>query len=533
MIRFFNPIVWWAGIPALMVSAVVGTNQRASRADEKEQAEKKVAVEPSNEEAAQLRKMAIRVRDEQGRPLAGVKVHASVWEIERGKNRFPNRDYTTNEMGVAEIDIPRRLLILRIWTFRDGYVPQVVGFERGAHDEGRLIPETYDFTLQAGHRLSGLVVDADGKPVAKAKVQVEVEVNKRSEGVNPQPVIHSYLEDAAMTDEDGRWEITNAPARKESPDYEFRLQVTHPEFAGDTRWGELQEAQRIATDELRAGTARLMLSRGVSLSGTITGPDGKPVTKGLVIWNDRPYLAEGVNETQIGAAGHYETKRLAPGKYPITVLAPGFAPERRIIEAKQPREHVDFQLEAGHYIKIQLVDPSGKPVPKAYVQIGEWRGTEAIYNHKHPNVPDSGITRRADEGGFYTWDWAPADGVAYKISAEGYDVKEVTLVAKDKPHRVQLASAITIFGKVVDAASGEPIELFRAIPVKAFRPDFYSTDFQGGSVAEGKKGQYRIEMNSYGQTGNRYRVRIEADGYRHSVGSEVAGCGRCPARGRF
>jgi beta-lactamase regulating signal transducer with metallopeptidase domain/thiol-disulfide isomerase/thioredoxin/uncharacterized GH25 family protein len=526
------------GIAALVVSAVVGTMQLVSRAGEKDQApvQNDVPKEASEKESGDLRKMAISVRDEHGRPLRGVNVHASVWEIERGENRFPNRDYTTNEMGVAEIEIPRRLMILRIWPSKDGYVPQFVGFEQGTHDEGRLIPDAYEFTLKAGHRLSGFVVDVDGKPIAKASVEVRVEVDGPSRGVSPKPIISTWLAtgtDAAITGEDGRWEITNAPAQKESADYEFRLQVTHPEFAGDTNWGELQGAQGITTDQLRAGTAKLTLDRGVSVSGTITGPDGKPVTKGLVIWNDRPYWAQGVNETQIDESGHYKTKQLAPGKYPITVLAPGFAPERRIIQVKQSQEHADFQLDAGHPIKIRIVDPSGKPVPKAYVSIARWRGTEAIYNEKHPNVPESGVPRHADEDGAYAWDWAPADGVAYRISAEGYDVKEVTLVAKDKPHRVQLASAITILGKVVDAESGEPVGLFRVIPVKAFSPDFYSTDFQAGSVAEGKDGQYRIEIDSYGQTGNRYRVRIEADGYRTALGQKSLAAGDAPLEEDF
>jgi uncharacterized GH25 family protein/thiol-disulfide isomerase/thioredoxin len=526
------------GIAALIVSAVAGTMQLVSRADEKNQGpvKKDLAKEASKEESEELRKMAICVRDKQGRPLSGVNVHASVWEIERGENRFPNRDYTTNEMGVAEIEIPRRLLILRIWPSKDGYVPQFVGFEQGTHDEGRLIPDAYEFTLQAGHRLSGFVVDVDGKPIAKARVQVEVEVDERSEGVNPKPIISGWLAegtDAAITGEDGRWEITNAPAQSESSDYEFRLQVTHPEFAGDTRWGELQEAQGITTDQLRAGTAKLTLDRGVSISGTITGPDGTLVTKGLVIWNDRPYWAQGVNETQIDESGHYGTKRLAPGKYPVTVLAPGFAPERRIIQAKQSQEHADFKLDAGHPIKVRIVDPAGKPVPKAYVQIGEWRGTEAIYNHKHPNVPESGIPQSADEDGMYTWDWAPADAVAFRISAQGYDVKEVTLVAKDEPHRVQLVSPIAVFGKVVDAESGEPVELFRVIPVKAFRPDFYSTDFQADSVGKGKEGRYRIEIDSYGETGNRYRVRIEAEGYRTALGQKSLAVGDAPLEEDF
>ncbi len=259
--------------------------------------------------------MLIRVRDEEGQPLAGANVHASIWEMEPGQNRFPNRDYTTNDQGVAEIDIPRRLRILRIWPSKHGYVPLFVNFAEKTHDNGRLIPDSYDFTLPQGHRLSGTVVDDEGKPIAGAKVQVRVDAKEHFSGAVPQPIISTWLaqgSDAAVTDHKGHWEITNAPAPAEDPDHEFRLQVTHVDYAGDTRWGGLQQAQGITTPQLRAGTAKLKLDRGVSIAGTITGPDGKPVTTGLVIWNDRPYWAEGVNEVQIDEAGHFETKRLAP-----------------------------------------------------------------------------------------------------------------------------------------------------------------------------------------------------------------------------
>lgn len=116
------------------------------------------------------------------------------------------------------------------------------------------------------------------------------------------------------------------PAPCEKADYKFRLSVTHPDFAGDTNWGGLQAKQGITVEQLRAGTAKLVLDRGRAISGTITGPDGKPVTKGLVVWSDNTYFAKGVNEAQINAEGKYKTLQLTPGEYPITVLAPGFAP---------------------------------------------------------------------------------------------------------------------------------------------------------------------------------------------------------------
>jgi uncharacterized GH25 family protein/thiol-disulfide isomerase/thioredoxin len=521
------------GFSALVLAVLVGSLQLASRADDPQ--ETPVDQEASTEKSGDPRTMTIRVLNENGQPFSDVNLHVSIWEI-ADTNDYPNRDYTTNSDGEVAIAIPRRLRILRLWPSKPGYVPQFVNFAEGTHQEGRLIPDEYEFQLQPGHRLSGLVVDAAGNPIAGAKVQVRVEVPEPFWDADPEPMISTWLaedEGAAVTDEDGRWEIANAPAPRDGSDYEFQLQVTHPEFAGDTRWGELQEQQGITTAELRAGKARLTLHRGIAITGIVTGPGGEPVTKGLVIWDDRPYWATGVNETQIDPLGRYETLRLAPGEYPVTVMAPGYAPEQRTIQVSQSLQDVDFQLKPGNPIKLKIVDQSGNPIPEAYVQIGEWRGTEAIYNHKHPNVPESGIPRRANLDGVYSWDWAPADAVVYDISATGYDAKEVALVAREDTHQIELPPLMMIFGDVVDAESGEPIDRFRVIPVKAFRPDFYSTDFQGGSIAHGKDGEYKIQIDSGAQTGNRYRVRIEAEGYRTAFGQKSLAVGDPPLEEDF
>ncbi len=540
------------GIAAVVLSIVVGSLQLTTRAAEQESsAAEKEATEKAGsketdketdkeeapkDEASELRTITVRVLDEAGQPVSKANVLAGVWNLEPTEKRFPNRYYTTNDEGEAKVEIPRLLRILRLWASKSQHVPLFVNFAEGTHEDGRLIPETYEFRMQPGHRLSGLVVDDEGQPVANARVQVMVDVNDRFAGPNPKPGISTWLSsgaDAVRTDKEGRWEVTNAPAPRENADYKFRILVTHADFAGDTNWGGLQAKQGITVEQLRDGTAKLMLPRGRAITGRITGPDGKPVTKGLVVWDDDPYLAQGVNEAQIGAQGEYKTLQLAPGEYPITVLAPGFAPEQRKVKLDDSLAPVDFQLEAGNKIQFKFVDQAGKPIPEAYVQIGMWRGTEAIFNHKHPNVPDSGIPRRADKDGLYTWAWAPADAVQYRIGALGYGAKELSLAAKAEPHEVKLSAMPAIFGRVVDAKSGKPIDKFRVIPVKAFRPDFYSTDFQDSSVVEGKDGEYRIELDTYGQAGNRYNVRIEAEGYRTAFGEKSLTNGDPPVEENF
>jgi beta-lactamase regulating signal transducer with metallopeptidase domain/uncharacterized GH25 family protein/thiol-disulfide isomerase/thioredoxin len=525
------------GIAALLLATLVGSLHLSSRADE----QKKLPTDKrlSAEQVDESRTMTFRALDESGRPLTKASVLVNAMGIERtGKINITTRTYATNNQGQVDVAIPRRVEEIRIWTSRSGYVPQVVYFAEGTHEEGQLIPAEYEFRLEPGSRLSGVVVDTDGNPIANAKVGVKVEVDMPTWGANPKPVISDWLAnggDAAFTGKDGRWEISNAPAPAEKSDFEFRLHVTHPDFAGDTDWGGLQKQQRITTDQLRAGTARLALERGFAISGSITGPDGKPVTKGLVIWVDQPYWANGVNETQIDASGRYETKRLAPGEYPVTIVAPGFAPDQRKIQLSRSMQDVDFQLAAGNPIRIQILDEAGNPVPNAHVAIGQWRGTEAIYNMQHSNVPESGVPRRANEDGIYTWDWAPADGVEYRIGAEGYNITPATLIAKKETHQIKLVRLMNISGSVVDAESGEPIERFQAIPVKAFRQNlgFYSTDFQTNKIAHGKDGQYTLPIESDAEPGDRYRVRIEAEGYRTAFGQKSLAVGDPPLEEDF
>ncbi|TWT32495.1 Regulatory protein BlaR1 [Posidoniimonas corsicana] len=478
--------------------------------------------------AVDHRTMVVRVLNEDGQPLPGARVYSAIWEMQ-GEPDFPSRSNAADEQARARIAIPHRLNILRLWPSKEGYVPQFMNFSEGTHEEGRLIPDEYEFRLQKGVTLGGRVVDEAGQPIEGALVQVRVEVDEPAWGRGAKPMISTWLTDSDFnsapprTDADGAWSITNAPPPRSNgrDDYEFRLLVTHPDYAGDAEWGGLQREQGVTTQDLRRGDAKLVLASGVAVTGVVTGPDGSPVSEGLVVWHDRPYWATGVNETAIGADGRYQTERLTPGEYPITVLAPGFAPQRKMVTVEHGMGDLDLQLAAGHPIRIHIVNTQGEPVPKAYVGIGEWRGTEAIYNEKHPNVPLSGVPRHADENGVYAWDWAPKDAVGYRISAKGHAGQELTLIAKSEPHVVTLAPRRVVVGEVTDAETGKPIENFQAMPVIVFRPDFYHTRSEDAKL--GRDGRYELPLTGSADPNDDYRVRFEAPGYRSLISEESFG----------
>lgn len=519
--RTFSRLPAVSGFVLCLASSLmsIGMSQTDSHADKPPQDRQ------TDAQSVSFRTMEVQVLDESGKPLRDVKVRTNISAVERTQ-QFPNQTHLTNDEGKVKLRLPNRIAMLRLWTAKAGHVPQFLNFGRGMHEEGQLIPDQYVFRLQRGTRLAGIVVDKQGAPIEGAKIEVRVRDQGDSTGRQPKAVPNPLLtshDNAVFTDEEGRWSIDRAPPPGDHRDQRFVLRVTHPDYAGDTRWGGLQEEHGVNAEKLRSGTAKIALDKGITLSGMVTGPDGMPITRGIVTWSDRPYWATGINETLLDANGRFESKRLPAGEYPLTVIAPGYGAERKIIMAEHSRADVDFSLKAGQSVQLKILDPSGRPIPTAHVSIIEWRGTQAIYNHQHPNVPASGIPDRTDEKGLYRWDWAPVDAVKYRVNADGYSGTTVSVVAGDQAHEVELESQVTFYGTVTDANSGDPVQRFRAIPVYQDNRNEYSTDFQ--ETSDATLGNYRIDVRGSADSHRRYRVRIEADGYRDALGKQALSVG--------
>lgn len=521
-------------IVAAAVVAVIGTSQLRSQPDapappaaDAGTSPKKTPNEnsgkPGDEDADGLRGMEIMVRDANGAPIEGVNLRLGIWDLpgQREKREQPlPKDYRTDANGRATITIPRRLLILRLWPSKKGYVPQFKNFAKGTHDEGRRIPKRYEFVLAKATRIGGVVADGAGQPVAGVKVEVSVDVDSPVWAVETRPIVSRWLngEKPVVTDAEGKWFIANAPAKLAGRDYRFRLKFTHGDYISDSRWGEQQEKQRLTTEMLRRGDAKMILQRGVSITGSVADYSGKPVTKGLVIWDDDPYLGDAAYETHIGKDGRFKTPPLRPGEYPVTVVAQGFKPELRKVKVGPSMPEVDFELPLGSWLSMKVVGPEGKPIPRAYVNVTGWRGLKSLYNHKHPNVPESGIPRHADAKGVYVWDWAPDDAVSYYVSAKGYNSSTVTLTPTPDGHVVQLTRPLMISGRVTDSATGKPVRKFNVIPVTEFRPNFLTTTFR--EQMPGRDGAYEFKMPVNSEREYHYRVRVEAAGYRSAIGGQ-------------
>jgi beta-lactamase regulating signal transducer with metallopeptidase domain/thiol-disulfide isomerase/thioredoxin len=523
---------------AVLLVALLGSTRfenRAAKAEEStgtDQAADKGAQEEDRGDVArqnetERRTLEVLVTDEEGSPLPGSQIYVSALggPVANGKRENLKGSHPVDERGVAQIPLPARVTLLRMWASSAGRVPEFINFGKGEYTDAIVLPSRVNFRLAEGTTLSGRVVDVDGAPISGAHVDVQVEVKDPSGPSQGYPVVSNWLTDAfnepeAITDAEGKWSIKNAPALLNGEDHQFDLKILHDDYVSDSNWGGLQRAQGVTAAMLRDGSAKIALSRGKPVTGRIVNSDGKPVTKGLVIWSDNTYFAEGVNEAQIQSDGRFETIPLPPREYPITVAAPGFQPEQRLVKVGPDLEPLEFKLKPGKRLAIRLVGHEGQGISKAYIGVGPWRGTEALYNEDHPNVPDSGISRRPDETGLYVWDWAPEDAVTFNISSIGFAATKVSLVARDEEHVVTLSPQLTFSGTVTDAATGGPIPKFRVIPVVVFRKDFYSVSFQDS--VSGKDGRYEIPIRTY-EPSYRYVMRVEAEGYRSAMSETTYG----------
>ena len=470
-----------------------------------------VAAEPPTpDRPASDRAMRVVVLDPLGKPVPGAKVVASVWTHE--KDFKATRDYATDAAGAARVELPGAFFILRLWASKQSLVSMFAGWEEAELASGGDVPAEYTFRMAPPVSAGGRILDEDGRPIAGAKVQVRLAPENGAKPAKGDGRAGYNIELTAETDPEGRWRIDSVP---DHPLAELSLLVSHPDYGSDGSWQGIQKAAGLTTAMLLRETATLTLKRAVIVRGRVTGPDGGPVRDGLVIHGDDPYFAATTCDFPIDVDGQYRLPALPPGPTTLTVIVPGWAPQSRRVDLRADLPPQDFRLEPGKPIRLRMVDPAGRPIAHAEVQVTGWEGRKALHNYDHPKVHSTKIPRNADANGVWEWPWGPVSPVSLNVGWIGCAYVPLEVGGGGEPRTVVLKPEHRVSGRVTDATTGRPITAFKVIPVDVFRKDWLHAERDNGK--ECKDG--RLDFLAW-RTDVALRLRVEAAGYRTQDGPE-------------
>jgi RNA polymerase sigma factor (sigma-70 family) len=415
---------------------------------------------------------------------------ATVWVRANGGRSRDSRS-TTDEEGRCTIKLPGGTLsMVQVVVIHPGFAPIELRWFREEP-----IPDSYTLALERGVPIGGTVSDEQGRPIARARVHLEVRATPPRGGPERYPGPDSEVA-AAITDDRGRWRAEALPASA-GPGVRLELVTTHPDHVG--------LKQSVTAEALRAFEAAGVMKPGRSLSGTILGPTGRPVAGATVIVGSR-YSGKEIQTIQTDPEGRFRTGTLIDPtwqEFTMAVRADGFAwtSQFLLVPPEVPPQVV--RLSPRKPLHGRVLDARGRPISGAIVR------SPAEFGY-------AGLEWEAetDADGRFVWYEAPATG-SYLLNVNkrpfrpsvalvipgGSDDLTVTL------HRQQ-----RIHGRVSDSETGRPIERFNLIKAQGpFHPGL-EPEWWGASPHPFGGGRFDL-IEDYPDQNSYHSIRIEAEGY--------------------
>ncbi|MES1244829.1 MAG: carboxypeptidase regulatory-like domain-containing protein [Acidobacteriota bacterium] len=274
-------------------------------------------------------RIAGRVVDARGEPVEGAQVRAYLSGISRGcaiyveaacpgpaDSRAGDTDadgrfaFESLEPGWYEVSLPNDLSLV----------------ERRLGEAGKSAGEIAFVLPEPLVPLEGRVVDADGAPVAGARVSVS--------GDRPDTEVR--------TGTDGNYRF---PRVLPGPQ---RLEVRHEDF------GSFADRVQVAGPRTRFD---VRMARATIVQGRILGRDGSPVAA--------PSLQVDREAVEVDAEGRFQFS-LAPGEHTVRAEAPDRAPDERRVTAEGDRIDLDLELGRPGALAGRIADLA----PRQFVSLG-------------------------------------------------------------------------------------------------------------------------------------------------------------------
>jgi protocatechuate 3,4-dioxygenase beta subunit len=340
------------------------------------------------------------------------------------------------------------------------------GFDTARREDVRA-GGSVDLYLFPGSTLSGVVRDAQGRPVPGAAVRAEAEahaVRFQSPGW--------WTPIAA--DAKGRFEIAGIKPGT------YRIVVRSPGFApGFVPGVSVQDGSDAEVD--------VVLYAGGTVSGRLLDKNDRPVVGRVTVQElegqDAPFGLEDVLATEAGADGRFRLTALPPGSHALAVLAPGHGGQRVAFDVGTTGEPVDLGdivLETGLAIRGRVRDKAGLPVSDA--QVAGWSRSAGFRPPAHVST--------ASDGSYVLAGLQPGS-YNVKVTAPGYGEDSRSAEAGAEGVDFALAPSGAVTGTVVDEA-GQPVDAFQVMIRPARDDAMVRTSPKFEQVADAS-GRFRID----------------------------------------
>lgn len=434
-----------------------------------------------------------------GEPIPMVTINSLL--VEQGRKGTPMQLYSTS-FGVCEVPMPRGTVLgLFVQSGIDGFADTSLEWNMNL---GEMIPEQYTLRLERAVPIGGLVVDADGKPVAGADVQIQPSADSRSK---TRPESRGGAE-KTVTDADGRWHLERFAKETIS---RLSLRATHPDYFTDAMRSYMSEPARGPTEaekQLLAGKYTFKLARSVALRGIVVDTNGLPVSQVKVAINNPEAWGSHVTN-QID--GTFTITDCRAGTNLLILEAKGFALTNLDVDLEPNSAPLTLTLQPAKHLRLRVLDRKGLPVPKATVSL--YRTTlSRTLSAVHTVDENLLFNQQSGADGRVVWDSPPDDYLRLTIAAAGMQTTDVRVKPDEEEHVITLAPALTISGSVRDAATDQSISRFRMIIGSVSG----STNAVWGRSLDFKDAKFRyLEEQEEGGIGKRRALvfRFEAEGY--------------------
>ena len=362
------------------------------------------------------------VRFEDGAPAAGVSV-----AMTRQEGTAIHDSTTTGEDGAFQIDslAPGRYVVharrkagpWNLWTSGEEPHLKLIDVEANQKKTGVVL-----VLPRGGHRISGLVLLADGSPAAGARVVARVD-----DGDTWKPSGHT-VEHRATVGDDGR----------------FALQDL--EKARFILWATRHGLPDVRQNGVAAGRedVRLQLSAGASISGAVRTGAGKPVTDYTITIVPAPgpgLTREQQLERRVGLRAPQRVQA-SDGRFSVEALEAG-SYELRITSAEGENGSQVVTVRAGEQkTGLQLVTEAGTTVRG---RVLTWKGGEPVEGAEvEAEIAARRVATETDSNGNFTLRGIPA-GETFTLEVQSGDpnlVPEETEVVV--PARARELDGVTV-----------------------------------------------------------------------------------------